>query len=168
MPYAEPEWMSEFRQKLLDLDSRLTELKTSNLDIEQACALLVDLNTLKGELGLIYDSFSGTVSEVMANETEVMLENGAKIEKRWSNKRSGWQHRDLASAVASRITNMAVDMDTGEIVMSQEQMIINVLDYVQPSYWRIKELEKIGINADQYCEVGETKTSIIVRKGNVK
>jgi hypothetical protein len=56
-------------------------------------------------------------------------------------------------------------MDTGEIVMSQEDMIANVLDYVQPSYWRIKELQNIGINPDHFCEVGETKTSIIVRKG---
>jgi hypothetical protein len=36
---------------------------------------------------------------------------------------------------------------------------------VQPSYWRIKELSAIGINADNYCEVDEPKTSIIVRKG---
>ena len=41
---------------------------------------------------------------------------------------------------------------------------MKLLDYLQPSYWRIKELSKLGINADQYCEVGELKTSIIVRK----
>jgi hypothetical protein len=39
-----------------------------------------------------------------------------------------------------------------------------MLDFVQPSYWRVKELAKFGINADNYCEVGDYKTNIIVRK----
>jgi hypothetical protein len=40
-----------------------------------------------------------------------------------------------------------------------------MLNYCAPSYWKIKELQKLGINADNYCEVGQLKTSIIVRKG---
>jgi hypothetical protein len=55
-------------------------------------------------------------------------------------------------------------MSTGEVVLSTEDLLKKVLDYIQPSYWRVKELSKIGINADNYCEVGDYKTSIIVRK----
>ena len=55
-------------------------------------------------------------------------------------------------------------MDTGEVLYSQQEIVAKLLDFVQPSYWRVKELQKIGIDADLYCEVGETKTSIIVRK----
>jgi hypothetical protein len=39
-----------------------------------------------------------------------------------------------------------------------------MLAYCAPSYWRIKELNKIGLNADNFSETGELKTSIIVRK----
>jgi hypothetical protein len=60
--------------------------------------------------------------------------------------------------------DMSVDMDTGEILSTPEEMITKVLDFLQPSYWRIKELQKIGIDADNYCEVKEAKASIIVRK----
>jgi hypothetical protein len=67
--------------------------------------------------------------------------------------------------VARRLVFESIDMETGEIMVSPEQLILKVLDFVQPSYWRIKELSKIGINADKFCEVGEHKTNIIVRKG---
>jgi hypothetical protein len=43
-------------------------------------------------------------------------------------------------------------------------MMIKMLDYCAPSYWRVKELAKIGINADKFCDVSESKESIIVRR----
>jgi hypothetical protein len=55
-------------------------------------------------------------------------------------------------------------MDTGEVTKSTRQIALEILDYCAPSYWRIKELGKIGVNPDNYCEVGELKTSLIVRK----
>jgi hypothetical protein len=56
-------------------------------------------------------------------------------------------------------------MDTGEVMLTQEELIVKLLDYMQPSYWRVGELNKLGINADNYCETGEPKVSLIVRKG---
>ena len=168
MSYEVPPWISAFRDQVVELDKQLTEIAKHGLSVEDACGILVELNRLKFDFGIIYDTFSGIVSEVMANENEVVLADGAKVEKRYSNKRTGWQHRDLASEVARRIIDMSVDMDTGEVTMSQQDMITDVLTYVQPSYWRVKELQNIGINADNYCEVGEGKTSIVVQKGQNK
>jgi hypothetical protein len=168
MSYQPPDWVGAFQQALLDLDEKVTECSKANLTPEEACSLLLELNRCKADFGLIYDGLSSIVSEIMASESEILLDDGAKVEKRWSNQRTGWQHKDLASVVAQKIMNMAVDMDTGEVVMSQQEMIENVLNYVQPSYWRIKELQNIGINPDNYCQVGETKTSIIVRKAQSK
>lgn len=168
MTYVQPEWVAELQQMLLSIDQKISEYASQNPSAEDICSLLLDIHACKADMSMIYDGLSGNVSEIMANETEVMLEGGAKIEKRYSTKRHGWQHRELGSEVAFRIANMAVDMDTGEIVMSQEEMIASVLNYVQPSYWRIKELQEIGINPDKFCEVGETKSSIIVRRGSSK
>jgi len=55
-------------------------------------------------------------------------------------------------------------MDTGEVLKSPREIAMDMVTYCAPSYWRVKELNKIGINPDNYCEVGELKTSIIVRK----
>jgi hypothetical protein len=57
-------------------------------------------------------------------------------------------------------------MDTGEVVLSPADMVIKLLDYVAPSYWRVGELNKIGINADNYCETSDPEVSLILRKGN--
>jgi uncharacterized protein YijF (DUF1287 family) len=38
-----------------------------------------------------------------------------------------------------------------------------MLSYGAVSYWRVKNLSKIGLVADEYCDVGEPKTSLVVR-----
>jgi hypothetical protein len=164
----EPVWVSKFRTAILELENAIQEFDESDPPLEEACQALVMLNVAKGEVGMVYDGLTRIVSEIMGDDPEVSLGNNAKIEKKWSSTRTGWQHKDLCEAVAKRIVDSSVDMDSGEVLASPKEMISKVLDYLQPSYWRIKELQKLGLNPDQYCEVGETKTSIIVRKGTNK
>jgi len=102
----------------------------------------------------------------MAGESVVTLDGNALIEKKSSYERKAWQHKDLARAVVDRLSQMSVDMDTGEILNSPEDIAMQIFTYCAPSYWRVKELNNIGINPDMYCETGQLKTSIIVRKGD--
>lgn len=163
-----PEWITDFRDALLKLDEDICAYLGSQPTVEQLCANLLELNIAKAELSMVYDHFAAMVGDAMGREQEILLENGAKIEKRISNNRSGWQHKDLAGSVARKIVDLSIDMETGEVISTPEEMLVQMLDYLQPSYWRIKELQKLGINPDNFCEVGDTKTSIIVRKGNSK
>lgn len=151
------------RKAIVDLDTAISE-KLNSVELQELCALLVDLNRVKDEFGIAYSSLVHKVSEALADADELSLEDGSKIEKKWSTDRRGWKHKQLASEVANRLALKAIDMDTGEITMSPQEVAERVLDYVQPSYWRIKQLSDLGINADSYCEVGESKSSIIVRK----
>jgi hypothetical protein len=160
-----PDWVSKFHQSILELDSAVTDFGSKDQSVEDACSALVALNRAKADLGMVYDELANLVSRVMQDSPEVSLPDGSKIEKKFSSSRTGWRHKDLGSAVAGRIVDMSIDMDTGEVLSTPKEMIAQVLDFVQPSYWRIKELQKLGINPDMYCEVGDTKTSIIVRKG---
>ena len=163
-----PDWIADFRNLLLQLDEDICAYLGTDPSVEELCASLVQLNLAKAELSTIYDHFAAMVGDSMGNEEEVLLRGGAKIEKKFSYPRSGWQHKDLAGSVAKKIIDLSVDLETGEVVSTPQDMLVQMLDYVQPSYWRVKELQKIGINPDNYCEVGETKTSIIVRKGITK
>lgn len=156
--------LQSFNQAILDLDKDLTAYIRTEPDLADLCATLVALNRFKADLATVYDSVSLTVSEKMAQLPEVLLPDGSRVEKKVASDRRSWKHETLALEVARRLNNMAIDLDTGEITMTTEEMVAKLLDYVQPSYWRVKELGKIGINADNYCEVGETKESIIVRK----
>lgn len=124
---------------------------------------LVLLHAIKSDIGNIFSQYSNLIANKIETD-EATASNGQKIEKKSAFDRKGWKHEDLASEVLRRLNDLSVDMDTGEVVMSSNEVAMKLLDYVQPSYWRIKELSKLGINADQYCEVGELKTSIIVRK----
>ena len=152
----------EFGKALMAVEeSALQNLETD--DEQLWYDTLVLLHSIKGDIASMFTQYSN----LFANKLEIdeaTASNGQKIEKKSAFDRKGWKHEDLASEVLRRLNDLSVDMDTGEVVMSSNEVAMKLLDYVQPSYWRIKELSKLGINADQYCEVGELKTSIIVRK----
>lgn len=156
--------IDDFNKSLLDLDEAITALEKSNITIEDACSALVALNRIKGEFSLVYDLLGKVVSEILGDVPEFMLPDGSRIEKRSASDRKAWMHDPLIREVARRLQDIAIDLETGERTMSTEDLIVKVLDFVQPSYWRVKALNEIGISADKFCEVGETKESIIVRK----
>lgn len=160
----EPDWVAVFRKAIMQFDADISAFLSSNPDATEACSALVAAHTAKAELAVAYDSLSGAVSHIMDQQGEVLLDDGSKVEKKWGSDRKGWQHKELAGVVANRIIQSSIDIDTGEIIYTQEEIIGKLLDFLQPSYWRVKELQKLGINADMYCEVGDIKSSIIIRK----
>lgn len=157
--------VSELREFLNSLDMSLSDNEDASL--EDLADILLELNLAKRDLGYIYQSVEAALSAKMTDKI-LELRDGAQIERKVSSSRSKWRHKDLASDVAARIRQSAVDMDTGEVVMNPEEMVVKLLDFVQPSYWRVGELSKIGLNPDNYCEVGDTDVSIILRKGNAQ
>jgi hypothetical protein len=162
-----PDRIASVRQYILDLERELDDYVKSQPSAEDACGVLYEMNMIKRDMSSVYDSLSTSVGQLIpANEKNVQLKNGGVIEKKISYVRQAWQHKDLASVVAQKLVRLSVDMDTGEIIKSPEEIAMQVLDYVQPSYWRVKELSSLGIDVDNYCETGVLKTSIIVRKGD--
>jgi hypothetical protein len=161
-----PERIADIRQYILDLERELDDYIKSQPDVEDACGILYEMNMIKRDMSSVYDSLSTSVGQLIADGKNVQLKNGGVVEKKSSYERRAWQHKDLASVVAQKLVQMSVDMDTGEIIKSPGEIAMQVLDYVQPSYWRVKELSSLGINVDNYCETGVLKTSIIVRKGD--
>ena len=151
---------------LMEADKLLNEFADSNPDINEVGVTVVELHSLKSAMGDVYSTFS-TKAVKLFEQAEVMdmALGESRIEIRGAADRKQWEHPRLMAEVARRLVFESIDMETGEIMVSPEQLIAKVLDFVQPSYWRIKELSKIGINADKFCEVGESKTNIIVRKG---
>ena len=158
--------LQQLSQLVIDLDSALTHFLTSGeTSAEDVGEVALAVHQLKADVGDMYSFFTARVVDYLQTvNVDDMDINGARIEVRSAADRKQWQHADLMGAVAKRIMQRSVDMDTGEITLSPEEMVAKVLDYVQPSYWRVKELAKIGINADQFCEVGEHKTNLVIRK----
>lgn len=163
MDYEPPEWLRAVNQALLDADTAITR-DGDSWELSEIANHVGTLNELKVVMGIIYDSLTSLLSDQMGQMPEITTATGIKIEKKVSTSRKAWKHTDLAHAVARRLADMSIDLDTGEVTMSTQEIAEKMLDFVQPSYWRIKPLEQIGVNPDHFCEVGDIKEGIIVRK----
>lgn len=150
---------------IMETDTELSEFISSDPTPDEAADKLVQLHSLKSAIADVYSTFAVKVIEVLQRaQVDELQVKGSLIEVRNGADRKSWEHERLVSEVSRRLLESSIDMDTGERTLSTEEVIVKILDFVQPSYWRVKELAKIGISADQYCEVGESKTNIIIRK----
>ena len=157
--------MSSINDELLNIDSVITDyMSRESTTAEEAAEALFQVYNLKASISYIYDMACSMLDKAMNDMPEIDLGAGVRIEKKVASDRRSWKHSDLASELARRIIMTNIDMDTGESQKTTEELITELLRFVQPSYWRVKELASIGVNADNYCEVLEPKTSIIVRK----
>lgn len=157
----------DFRKSIMDLSAHLEKIIASG-EQQLVVDALVIAHAIKSDIGLVFQQYQFKIADDLPSDDEIRASNGQLIEKRMSNDRRGWQHDRLIDEVHRRLSESAINMDTGEVMMSAREIALKILDFVQPSYWRIKELSKLGINADQYCEVGELKTNISIRKVETK
>ena len=153
------------RSHIAEIDVLLREFAEVDRSADALATLLLELNLAKRDLSIVYDSLSAELGRTMEGNQILGLRDNATVERKMSSSRSGWQHKDLARDVIDRIEQSSVDMGTGEVVLSPVEMVLKMLDFVQPSYWRVGELNKIGLNPDNYCAASESKISIIVRRG---
>lgn len=156
----------KWRADILELENLLSSYADTCPELTEAAEMLVQLNLVKRDISAMYDSFAYRFGSLMGNKGLVETSSGVTIEKKSGADRKKWEHGKLASAVAERLSDMSIDMDTGERTMTATQMVEKLLDYAAVSYWRVGKLGELGINPDSYCEQGDYKTSIIVRLGD--
>lgn len=148
---------------LMEIDEAMKQ--ASRESVEEACVGLAEVHRAKTEMSVVYDSAVHVVAEKMADLPEVTLSDGTKLEKKSAYERKSWRHEELVDIVAKRIVQLSTNLDTGEVDATPESVAKEMLKFFQPSYWRVKELSKIGVTADEYCDVSEeSKTSVIVRR----
>lgn len=155
--------LGEFSANSLTLslyDATMEAIKSGSLD--DTAAAVAFLDQVKREVSDMLEQAKATLVDAMGNAPEV-VSHGITFEKKVGAARKTWDHKALGDIVAQRIVDMNVDMETGEMLASPVEMVKQVLGYTGVSYWRVGELKNIGINADSYCEVGEPKSSIIIR-----
>jgi hypothetical protein len=164
---SESERLEAFRKELAQVIGDIGDkVRDDETPIEESCSFLVGLYNLKRDIGFVYDELMSVVAEKMP-QSMIFLPDGTEIERKQGADRKAWDHKGLAEEVAAKISQMAVDMDTGEVTLTPHEMMIKMLDYAAPSYWRVGELGKIGVNPSKYCETSEGKVSVVIKKGKV-
>jgi len=132
-------------------------------DPDDLAELLIVLSEAKSEISEMFEMTKMRLADLMGNEDLYNFE-GVTFEKKYSTPRKTWDHKALTNVVSTRLIDMSVDMDTGEVIRTPQEMLAELVKYTGISYWKVKELEKIGINANNYCETGDAKANIIIRK----
>ena len=130
--------------------------------IEDISEIVAALDFMKREISEMLDQAKNIMSDHMGNAPEYSTSRFS-FEKKMGSTRKAWDHKSLARLVAERMTSMSIDLDTGEILKSPTEMIAESFEFAGVSYWRVKELQKIGVNADSFCEVLDGKPNIIIR-----
>lgn len=160
-----PDWVIDFNKQVLDFYDRVSALKEDeSLSEKAACELLIAISHLKSDLAEAYGEMEKILIQLLADRDPIVGEDGSVVEKIYDKSRKAWRHAEIAEVVAERIERMAVDLDTGEIKLSTKEMITKLLQFAGISYWKVTTLREIGVDADDYCESGESVPKISLRK----
>jgi hypothetical protein len=148
----------------MDFYDNVCSLKDNPLvDQKLACEILVAISHMKSGLAETFREMEQITLALLEDKSPVVSDSGAVVEKMYDKSRKAWRHKDLAEVVADRIQRMAVDLDTGEVKLSTSEMISKLLDFAGISYWKVTTLREIGIDADDYCESGESTPKVSLR-----
>ena len=150
--------MEDFKALALDVQDSLNRLETlivsglpEEVDEEELLQLMGDLNDAKRQMKEIYEEAElQAVKKLKGVDRPVQLD-GFVAELKTGSERKSWDHADLRETVARRISEQAIDMDTGEVTMSPREMITAALQCAGVGYWKVKELKKLGLDADDYA-----------------
>ena len=155
-----PRWKTAIDKALMEMYDDVAAAKDDPVALAGVVAVMHSVHaTVKDEYKQLCDTLVGLMGEL----PEVQSDNGFVIEKKTGAPRKTWQHAELGNEVARRLIQMNVDMDSGEVIRTPEELMTSMLEYAAPSYWRVKPLASIGIHADDYCEQGDPTTNVVVR-----
>lgn len=158
------ELIEEIRRLIGEASTDIVDAITSDdADITESCLIYSAINSLKKDIAMLNEHTETLVADRM-NESFVSLPDGLLAERRIGSDRKAWDHKGLATEVSNRVYQSSIDIDTGEVLASPLEMMQKMLDYAAPSYWRVGELSKIGISADDYCQKSEGKISVVISK----
>lgn len=115
---------------------------------------------LRQRLKDIYENYESIVWDYF--QEPLTLASGATLEAREGKPRIQWNHAKLARAVADRLVAESFDFETGEMLRSFEDMVVELLQYAGVGYWKVKGLKKLGINPDDYSTAKDPLRSIKV------
>ena len=155
------------RRALADIGANIAvRISDEQIEDTDACMIFSQLQELKREISLTFSEAEQALAERIGNRI-ITLPNGALAERKQGGDRKSWDHKSLANDVADRLIQSSVDMDTGEMMLEPKNLMVRMLDFAAPSYWRVSELSKIGLTVDRYCEKSEGKMTIVIKEGKL-
>jgi hypothetical protein len=139
----------------------IEDLDETDLDSLAESVLAVD--SLRDNLSALRSLAESNLVNGMGELPEFSVP-GAIMEVRRADSRKAWAHKEIAAKVAKNLVQASVDFETGEMLKSTEDLIQEVIEYAGVSYWKVGALTRLGITADEFCEVTEGGMKVRIRR----
>lgn len=152
--------LRQFESVLMELDQETLESIDPQLLLQAAS----DLHLVKSYTTTLFNEMQSILTEHLGALASPVTVDGATVEIKSGSPRKSWDHDALIDEVSRRIVDKSVDLNTGEILASPHDMIRQAMEYVGVSYWKVTNLKNLHIDADDYCEVGEPKKNLVIRR----
>lgn len=153
---------------LRSLESDIQEMSdVSNLNyasVEETLQLASDMHMIKSYTTDLFNELQSMITEHLGHLPAPVAVDGATVEIKSGSPRKTWDHQALIDDVSKRIVDSSVDLNTGEVVKTPTDMIREALQFAGISYWKVTKLKELHLDADDYCEVGEPKKSLVIRR----
>lgn len=115
------------------------------------------------------DAWRKATGEIEKHLHAVMEGHGVKrhelagigmVEASRRTKRTGWRHDDLLGDIARKVADNRRLLDSGELEPAEWVMARLVTKCLSLSGGKVTGLREVGLQVDEYCEVGESEPSV--------
>lgn len=159
----------EFRERLDALVAETAELLNQvdlleGGDADELFEIADSAHLLKTSSGDLFSFYQDVMVEKIGTTPHPVSTSNCTIEIQKGSSRKSWDHDSLSSVVARRIFESSIDLDTGEMTKSPQDMMKELMKYGAISYWRVSALKDLNIDADDYCEVSEPTKKLVIRR----
>lgn len=158
--------LHEVQSMLSTLEGWIMGLNDSveNAETSDLLQFASDLHATKSHVSELFNEVQSIVTEHVGHLAVPVTVDGATVEIKSGSPRKTWDHQSLIEDVSKRIVDSSVDLNTGEVVKSPVEMIREALQFAGISYWKVTKLKELHLDADEYCEVGESKKNLVIRR----
>lgn len=146
-----------------DFDEKFRAGSLENLDTASLVSMLDAVRDMVNTLKTTDEQIVEALVKKMGDPVSI---GGAVAEVKWGKPRKQWETEKLGALVSEEILTRAIDPETGALEVPVSQLIQRLLNFVGVSYWKVTALKALGIDPDEFCEVGPAKASVVIRKSN--
>jgi|TARA_R110000803_G_scaffold37598_13_gene81123 hypothetical protein len=158
--------LQEVQSLLLTLEGSIINFSDDieSADTTDLLQFASDLHSVKSFVSQLFNEVQANVTEHVGNLVIPVDVDGATVEIKSGAPRKTWDHKSLINDISKRLVDSSVDLNTGEVLKTPTAMIREALEFAGISYWKVTKLKELHLDADDYCEVGEAKKSLVIRR----
>lgn len=153
-------------QELVDISEEVRSPEVRDLLPEEDLAqMLVLIDVCAKRARQAKANVDAALNVILSQDTILELpELEVTVEKRVAAPKKNWDHDGLLSVAIEAILERERDPDDGTINTPYAVLMAEVFKYAAVSYWRVKPLKELGINANDFCELGDRKVSFQISR----